>query len=397
MKVRLSMVAGLSALLAPVAVLADPADGKLIVDLRLRAEFVDQDGAPKDAQAITLRTRLGYQTPTWNGLSALVEGDNVIAVDADYNDTLNGKTRFPVVADPVVLQMNRAQLAWTGQDGDVVVGRQRIVLDNSRFVGNAGFRQTEQTYDAVRADWRPTGSLSLSYVYVDKVHRVFSRRSPQGEWNSDSHLIHADYKTPLGVLSGYGYLLDIANVATQSSATWGVRFSGAHPVTPALSLTYEVEAAKQTDYANSPAHFDLSYIDLGLGLKAPAHWASVGFERLEGNGKRSFQTPLATLHLFQGWADVFLTPPPTGIRDFDLNAGATLKLAPKAPPLRLQATAHDFTADTGGGRYGRELDLLASAPVAKGLTAELAAAFFDGTRPGFADRSKVWVTLEYRY
>lgn len=382
---------------APGLAAADPADGKVIVDMRLRSESVSQDGTAKDAEALTLRTRLGYETPAWNGFKALVEGENVTALVGDYNSSINGKARFPLVADPAVTQLNRAQVSWTGADGDAIVGRQRIVLGNSRFIGNSGFRQTEQTFDAVKADVRPIDNLTVTYVYLDKIHRVFTRRSPQGEWNSDSHLVQAEFKTKAGLLTGYAYLLDITNAAVQSNATWGGRFAGSHPLTPGLAVTYEAEYAHQTDYRNSPTSFDLGYLDLGAGLKTSWQWASFGYERLDGNGRRGFQTPLATLHIFQGWADVFLTTPPAGVRDVNLNAGATVKLGPREIPLKLQASVHDFASDGGSVRYGRELDLLAGAPITRTVSAELKAAFFDGATPAFADRSKVWMTLEYRY
>lgn len=59
--------------------------------------------------------------------------------------------------------------------------------------------------------------------------------------------------------------------------------------------------------------------------------------------------------------------------------------------------AHDFTDDDGSRRYGREVDLVASVPPTEILTAEVRAAVFDGARPGFADRHKVWLTLEAKY
>ena len=37
-------------------------------------------------------------------------------------------------------------------DTPLKVGRQRIILDNARFVGNVGFRQLEQTFDAARIE-----------------------------------------------------------------------------------------------------------------------------------------------------------------------------------------------------------------------------------------------------
>jgi hypothetical protein len=371
--------------------------GKVTLEARLRSETVDQDGFAKDAHAVTLRTRLGYETPAWNGFKALIEGENIVALDEAYNSTTNRKLRYPIIGDPEITELNRAQVSWSGPDGDVVVGRQRLVLGNARFVGNAGFRQNEQTFDAVKAAWRPRKDLGFTYAYIDKVHRVFGRHSSQGSWDSDSHLVQADLKTPAGQLTGYGYLLDFATAPVQSSATWGARIAGARKLRTDLSLTYEAEYAHQSDYRNSPANFDLGYLDLGVGLKRPSQWVSVGYERLDGDGRRGFQTPLATLFAYQGWADLFLTTPPGGVRDLNLRAGASVKLGSRGTPLKLQMAAHEFADDDGSRRYGRELDVLAAVPLTKALSAEARAAVFDGARPGFADRTKVWLTLEAKY
>jgi hypothetical protein len=394
----ISLALGLALLAAPaVATAAEALPGKFILDMRLRDETVDQDGFARSAQALTLRTRLGYETPAWLGFKALIEGENVVALDDAYNSTTNAKVLYPVVGDPETTQLNRAQVTWTGGQGDVIVGRQRIVLGNARFVGNAGFRQTEQTFDAIKADFQPAKNLILTYAYLDRVHRVFTERSPQGAWDSDSHLAQASWNTSAGQLTGYGYLLDFTHVPTQSNATWGLRFAGSHSLRPGLSVTYEAEAARQTDYRNSPTRFELGYLDLAAGLKFGPRWVTLGVERLDGDGRRGFQTPLATLFAYQGWADVFLSTPSSGVRDLNLGGGATMPLGPKATPLKLQAVAHDFTDDDGSRRYGREFDLLAALPINKLLSAELRAAFFDGAGQGFADRHKVWLTLEARY
>ncbi|MBI1197933.1 MAG: hypothetical protein GC203_08720 [Phenylobacterium sp.] len=388
---------GLTALAAPALALADTPPGKLILHMRLRNETVDQDGFGKDAEALTLRTRFGYETPAWKGFKALVEGENVTALAEDYNSTTNGKTRYPVVSDPEGTELNRAQVSWSGAQGDAVVGRQRLILGNARFVGNVGFRQNEQTFDAAKASFKATKDLTFTYAYIDKAHRIFGRHSAQGEWNSDSHILQVDAKTAWCQLTGYGYLLAFKNAAAQSNATWGARFAGAHPLRNKLALTYAAEFAHQTDYRNSPTSFSLDYLDLGLGVRGPAAWASVGLERLDGDGRRGFATPLATLHAFQGWADVFLVTPPAGVRDLNLRAGGVVKVGPRNTPVKLQAAAHEFTDDDGSRRYGRELDLLAGAPITSELSAEVKAAIFDGAQPGFADRTKLWLTLEYRY
>lgn len=394
--------AGLGALLLALSTpglarAAEPAGGDLIIDARLRAESVSQDGFAEDAQAITLRTRLGYETPAWSGFRLLVEGEAVTPVVEDYNSTTNGKVAYPVVADPDGVELNRAQVSWASDRLDVVAGRQRLILGNARFVGNVGFRQNEQTFDAVKAVFRPAAGVTLTGAWVGRVHRIFGDDSPQGEWDGDAVLLQAEVKTPLGPLSGYGYLMDFDNAPAQSNATFGARLTGAKVLRPGLSATYEAEYARQTEYGDNPTDFDLNYVALAAGLKTESRWASIGLERLDGDGVRGFATPLATLHAFQGWADVFLNTPAAGVRDLNLRAGATFKVGPGARPVKLAAAAHDFTEADSSDRYGREFDLVASTPITRALSAEVKAAWFDGDRPGFADRTKVWFTLEFKY
>ena len=78
-------------------------DGRFWMNFRYRFENVDQDGLPKDARASTLRTRLGYESATYNHWSGLIEFSDVSTIPGgyeDYNDTINGKTDYPVIADP---------------------------------------------------------------------------------------------------------------------------------------------------------------------------------------------------------------------------------------------------------------------------------------------------------
>jgi hypothetical protein len=371
-------------------------EGALIVNARLRYEFVDQSGISKDADAVTLRTRLGYETPAIAGFKALIEAENVTALVEDFNSTTNGRTAYPVVADPQTTAINRAQISWTGRRAEAIVGRQRIVLNNARFVGNVGFRQNEQTFDAVKASVTLTPSVSVTYAWLNRIHRVFGHESAQGEWRSDSHLIQADAKTPLGQVSAYGYLLDFANAPTQSGATWGVRFVGAHKLEGPLSATYELEYARQTDYGDNPARFDLDYVAVYAGLKDKTRAVAFGVERLGGDGAHGFQTPLATLHTFHGWADLFLTTPAAGVRDVNVSASAVFAAASEWP-VKAQLALHQFDDADGGRSFGKEVDAALSAPLSDHLSAEIAAAAFVGGDPTFADRTKLWVTLDYKY
>jgi hypothetical protein len=386
---------GLAALAVPVLANAAEAPKGLILESRLRYETVSQDGISKDAQAVTLRTRLGYETPAFHGFKALVEGETVTALSDRYNSSTNGKTGYPLVTDPETTELNRAQLSWTGTQGEAVIGRQRLILANARFVGNVGFRQNEQTFDAAKLVYRPSPKVSVTYAYIDKVHRIFGEDHPQGNWRSDSHLAQLDAKTGLGQVSAYGYLLDFANAPTQSSATWGVRLTGSRPLTPSLSGTYEAEYARQTDYRNSPTSFDLDYVVLSAGLKTKTSAVALGLEQLDGDGRRGFSTPLATLHAYQGWADVFLATPANGVRDLSLTGGSVLK-GPRGKPVKIQAVLHRFDEARGGAGLGRELDASVSMPLTPKIGAELKAAVFQGDRPAFPDRTKIWLTLEFK-
>lgn len=65
-----------------------------------------------------------------------MEADNVSRIgDASYNSTRNGQGNYSVVADPDGSEINQALLRYDHQYGNAVFGRQRINLDNQRFVG----------------------------------------------------------------------------------------------------------------------------------------------------------------------------------------------------------------------------------------------------------------------
>jgi hypothetical protein len=385
--------------LAPTAVLAAPdtgLPGKLIFETRLRSETVQQDGKAHDAQALTVRTRLGWQSPTLAGFSFLAEGVNVTALKDDYADTITPKPGYPAIGDPELTQLNRLQVDYRRPGFEATVGRQRLILGNARFIGNSGWRQNEQTFDAVKLVATPFKPLTLTYVYADKVHRTGGPDHPLGEFKGDIQLFQADLATPAGTVTAYDYRLDFDNVPGQSSQTWGLRLAGAQPA-GGVKLTYELEYARQSDFGRNPASFDLDYRLASFGVKAKASALALYYERLEGDGLHGFQTPLASAHPFQGWSDVIVTTPGFGVRDIFLRGSTSLDKAIAGKTVKLTAEAHDFRDSGDRFGLGREFDLAASVPLTKQLTVEAKAAAFDGSRPGFADTTKVWFTLEYRY
>src|SRR5688572_27020355 len=82
------------AIAAPAA--AAPFKFKPLVDARLRYEHVEQGPLTEDAEAVTLRARLGGELS--NGpWSFLAEAEGTLAINEDYNSGVNGKALFPIV------------------------------------------------------------------------------------------------------------------------------------------------------------------------------------------------------------------------------------------------------------------------------------------------------------
>ena len=251
--------------------------GKVSVDARYRYENVDQDNALNNANAQTLRTRIGVQSGKWYGLSGLVEADNVSRIgDSSFNSTRNGQTDYSVVADPDGSEINQALLRYDFKQGNVVAGRQRINLDNQRFVGGVAWRQNEQTYDGALAQIKPLTGMTLTYSYIDNINTIFGpddnrfdNKTNPANIEGHSHLFNAQYillrdrrGAPQLTLTGYSYLLGLDNIATTAAAplgslasrTNGVRAAGA--IGP-VSLVGEY--AQQQDYADNPMDLDSDY------------------------------------------------------------------------------------------------------------------------------------------
>lgn len=375
--------------------------GKPIIDVRYRFELREQANFAEDAYANTVRTRLGYETGEFHHFKVLVEFENVFSIGDDhFNSTTNGRTQFPIIADPDATEVNRAQVTFTGiKNAAVTLGRQRFNLANQRFVGSVDFRQNEQTFDAARLTVQPIKGLSADYAYVSRVHRVFGDDHPLGEFESDSHIMAATYDAKsLGKLTGYGLLLDFENAPASSSATWGARYENTLPVSKKVGVKLGMvgEYASQRDYAGNPANYREHYLHGEGALHVKDAALRVGYERLGGNGAAAFQTPLATLHKFQGFADVFLTTPANGVENLYATASYAWKKAPGGATVNVFATYHDFRSERGGADLGEEIDAGVSIVVKKRWTAEIKGAVYDGV-PGFADRSSIWASLRFQY
>jgi len=323
------------------------------VDLRLRYEQVDQDGTDLKANAYTLRTRLSHTTGDYQGLSGFIQMDDVTAFgNENYNSTQNGNGDRPVVADPTGTEVNQAYLKYTLGDTTVKYGRQEVVLDNARFVGNVGWRQNAQSFDALSVVNTSISDLTLIYGYVNNVNTITG-----GDTQTEAHILNAGYTgLPMAKISAYGYLLDLVDAPAASSQTFGLRAAGKADLSEGMKLLYTAEFAKQDAYQDGADTIDAAYYLIEAGVKASGITAKLGHEVLGGDGTFSFSTPLATKHAFNGWTDKFLDPTKVknGLTD------TYISVAGKVAGTKLKAIYHDFAADNGGDSYGSELGLLAA-------------------------------------
>jgi hypothetical protein len=369
-------------------------ESDFIVDWRLRYESVDQTGIAETAEALTGRLRFGFQTAPLAKTRLLMEGVWIGDGIDRYNSTTNGHTQYPVVADPAgFTDLNRFALTNKSLEHTTLTfGRQRIVLDDTRFVGNVAWRQNEQTFDGLRAQIDGS-AVKVDVSWSNQVDRVFGPDSPVGRWHGEVVLTNLSHAFKFGTLTGFDYYADLNDAAAASSNTLGLRLSGSKPLGK-LGSNYALSYARQTDAGANPASFSLPYAMLegGLTFKQKPN-VTLGYERLGSNGTVGFSTPLATLHAFQGWADKFLATPAAGIDDKYVKFGYPLRKRGPFTSISALAWYHDFTAEHGSTHFGNELDLQLVARTKKiALTLKYATYAADQL---FTDTDKLWLSVDY--
>ena len=376
--------------------------GKFNIGFRYRYEYVNDDnpGLVEDtANASTIRLRMNYRTGSWNKFTAFTEFDYVGEVLLNDFNSLGGssppRNDYPVVADPKGADLNQLYFDYDpSANTKIRAGRQRILLDNQRFVGGVGWRQNEQTYDGASLNMKAGGNTEFKYAYVTTVRRIFGNDVASGRHDVDAHLLNA--KVKLGddwAITPYYYYIDNEDAAGASSGTFGVRATGSVPLGDSkLALTGEF--ANQTDVANNPVSYDASYFHLAASyalknsLSFGLAYESLGGDQLVGGS--AFATPLATLHAFQGWADKFLSTPGAGVNDLF----ATVKY--KAGDWNLTGVFHDFSAEDGSADWGTEIDVSAGKKLNERYGILFKAALYDADQHSF-DTTKFWIMVTGNY
>jgi len=250
---------------------------------RARYESVSTQGAADSTiQNATFSVSPYFKTADWEGFSAFIETEHTMTELEDY------------AADPVTDEVNQAYVQYSGEGITAKVGRQKIILDGAAFVGNVGWRQNEQTFDAASLSYK-SGDVSLFAAYADRVNRIFGSEASGAlkEFKDGGvFMFNAKYKNS----GAYTYLIDFDQAA---NSTNGNTYGGY----TTLSGVY-MEAAYQEDTGNTGGTFagqESFYGHIKYSAKAAGGTGTIGLEYL-GSG---FNTPLATVHAYNGFADVF--------------------------------------------------------------------------------------------
>lgn len=373
-------------------------DTRILIDGRLRYEHGDIDGLDS-SDAFTLRNRIGIETGSLAGFSALAEGEHTIDLGGTYAPYPGFNDGRTVIADPDNLELNRAQVQYANDEyGALTVGRQYINHDDQRFVGAVGWRQNNQTFDSIGLQFTGIKHVTVNYAWVDQVNRIFGQNAPSANlerWKSDSHLINLSTDViPAGKLVGYAYLLDFENAAAKSSNTYGLTYSGATDATIGGSQkwNYLLSSAYQESAGGNPDNYGAWYFRGETGLKWEKVFTGIGAEILgSDNGEAAFQTPLGTNHKFNGFADAFLTTPDSGLQDFYVWVGGTCPLK-----LKHKFIFHYFQGDSGRGHIGNEFDYVASKALNDYVSITGKLAYLDG-QGSQADVFRGSIQLDYKF
>lgn len=240
------------------------------------------------------------------------------------------------------------------------------------------------------------GGVSVDYSVVTNVNRIFGDRSANGDELLNGHFLNLG--TQLGAIGDatvYGYLVDFDDNQALSTQTIGARLVGSHDLDD-VKLGYALETAQQTDAFSNPVDLDADYAHLELNAEWKGVNVRIASETLGGSGAAGdrFSTPFATLHKFNGFADVFLNTPDAGLQDHFITVSSPVDVEGLPGPIKLRATYHLFSSDAGSVDYGSELDLDALIPLTDRMKLGLRYADFNADE-AFNDTTRfmAWIHL----
>ena len=346
-------------------------DPRVSGDLRLRYQGLERDDFTENGEALTLRFVGTFEADIFDKTSFLAEIEGVTALIDDYDDGTAAQPLLPLIPDPEGLELNRLQIITEViPQTRLTLGRQRLALDDWRFIGAFPFRQNNQTFEAARLETTAFGPGILDIGYFNKVRRPLGEDNIAGVFTGDSFFANYNLATAIGRVSVFHYATELETGPIgplrhiSSSQTTGARVLGRRDWAN-LTLVWEGSYARQSDYSDNPNDYAANYGLAEVTVKPANFELKFRGEILGSDNGQAVQTPLASLHGFQGFADQFLTTPDDGVRDYSAKLQYNFGQIGPFTDVKSFARYHWFEADTDGRNYGRELNLSLKARVNK--------------------------------
>ncbi len=370
------------------------------LDIRVRYEIADIDGYDF-SHGLTTRERVGFKTAAWNGLSFLAEGEFTQALIDDYSagpgKIVNTAGVDPFVRnnsftfDPETNELNQLYVQYAAFETVVRVGRQQLVYDKAAFIGDVIWRQNQQTYDAVSLTNKSIEGLTLNYAYINQVNRIFGS-SASGVFKDatgDLHLLNGSYTGIKGVtLGGYAYLMDFEEKAAMK---WNNDTYGLHAKGKLGGIELYGEAAYQ-DEAGDLNNKNAMYFHINATKTFGPQSLTVGIEQLDAG----FQTPLSTVHAFNGFADA------TDVRRVDgTHGGLTDTYITHVIPIffgiKWANSLHFFGDNTIGANLGFGADSVLSKKFDDHLSAIIKVGYFDTSDKQYVSTTRASFEVNYNF
>ena len=378
------------------------------VELRLGFEYSSTNDTNSPARGLNLRTRVGYRTDDYLDTNIFVQFQSLVNLVEDFRFDPLGKSggdlRRDVIGDPDGERVHQAYLEYNGLGSvKLRLGRQEIVLNDARLVGNVNFRQNGQSFDALSLAFQPFPEFLLFGAVINQANTVALTHVDLEHFI----LLNAEYTLEeTHSFTLYTYLLDDEN-DTRDSATYGMRLDGLC----GDFVEYDVTYAWQGDYQSGDDHAG-ELVNAFLGFRFDWGNFGLGYSRISGQEgpdrrieDKPFDTLFSTAHKFNGWADQFISTNGAnlkgGLEDVYFQIGTELMHT----QFLLRLHLFDTTESEPGihdSQYGEELDFDISRDLTDQLTAQIRLALYNATNENgglnpTTDEEVFWARVSYKF
>jgi len=358
------------------------------LQFRPRWEHVEiKNDGKKTADALTTRiaSRLEFRFKNWKVFGELTA---VLLLNRKFSPS---KAGYEFVAEEERVRPTEFGLFYSSSLLNAKAGRFRINLNNQRFIGSVDWRQMPQTFDALYISMQTFKTFKGEFFYILGRKGVLNSLSTdtfkKNQPFNYSPVVNLVYK-PLKELTFKLYYIDLK----RNSLTIGGILN-----LNKLFFNFRGEYASQK---NKLVGKNTDYFHLKLNKNFSKFSLTLGWEYL---GKYLI-TPLATLHKFNGWNDVFLKYTAIdnayGLKDFYISSSIFTSVG------TLVFTLHNFrsvkTLPTSTRKFGNEYDFLYKVAPIKKLNLVMKSGIYNPEKENcsefYCKRSfKFWIMLNYLF